>query len=46
MAQPVSNELDAALAPSQLRFYPFNEEEPAIWFRLIETQFMAAGIKK
>jgi hypothetical protein len=24
---------------------PYDEEEPAIWFRLIEAQFAAAGIK-
>jgi hypothetical protein len=30
---------------SQVIICPYDEEEPAIWFRLIEAQFAAAGIK-
>jgi hypothetical protein len=30
---------------SQVKFCPYDEEEPAIWFHLIEAQFAAAGIK-
>ncbi len=35
----------AAAATSQVKLCPYNEEEPDIWFRLIEAQFAAAGIK-
>jgi hypothetical protein len=35
----------AAAATSQIKVYPYDEEEPAIWFRLIEAQFAAVGIK-
>jgi hypothetical protein len=28
-----------------LKLCPYNEEEPHIWFRLIEAQFSAAGIR-
>jgi hypothetical protein len=35
----------AAAATSQVKLCPYDEEEPHIWFRLIETQFAAAGIK-
>ncbi len=35
----------AAEATSQVKLCPYNEEEPHIWFRLIEAQFAAAGIK-
>jgi hypothetical protein len=35
----------AAEATSQVKLCPYNEEEPAVWFRLIEVQFTAAGIK-
>ncbi len=45
MEQPVSNELASALAPSQLKLCPYNEKEPAIWFRLIEAQFAAEASK-
>jgi hypothetical protein len=34
----------AAAAP-KVKLRPYNEEEPHIWFRLIEAQFAAAGIK-
>ncbi len=37
--------LVAAPAAAQVKLCPYNEEEPHIWFRLIETQFAAAGIK-
>ncbi len=35
----------AAAATSQVKLCPYDEEEPAIWFCLIEKQFAAAGIK-
>ncbi len=35
----------AAAATSQVKLCPYNEEEPHIWFRLIEAQFPVAGIK-
>jgi hypothetical protein len=35
----------AAAANSQVKLCPYNEEEPHIWFRLINAQFAAAGIK-
>jgi hypothetical protein len=35
----------AAAATSQVKLCPYDEEEPAIWFCLIEAQFAAAGIK-
>ncbi len=34
-----------AAAIAQVKFCPYDEEEPHIWFRLIEAQFAAAGIK-
>ncbi len=35
----------AAAATSQTKVCPYDEEEPAIWFRLIKAQFAAVGIK-
>jgi hypothetical protein len=35
----------AAAATTQVKLCPYNEEEPHIWFRLIEAQFTAAGIR-
>jgi hypothetical protein len=35
----------AAAATAQVKFCPYAEEEPHIWFCLIEAQFAAAGIK-
>jgi hypothetical protein len=35
----------AAAATSQVKLCPYDEEEPHIWFCLIEAQFAAAGIK-
>jgi hypothetical protein len=40
LVQPV-----AAAATSQVKLCPYDEEEPHIWFRLIEAQFAAAGIR-
>ena len=40
LVQPV-----AAAVTSQVKLCPYDEEEPHIWFRLIEAQFAAAGIK-
>jgi hypothetical protein len=34
-----------AAATSQVKLCPYDEEEPHIWFRLIEAQFTAAGIR-
>jgi hypothetical protein len=45
MAQQVSGDLTAAIIPPQLKLCPYDEEEPAIWFRLIEAQFTLAGIR-
>jgi hypothetical protein len=35
----------AAAATTQVKLCPYNEEEPRIWFCLIEAQFAAAGIR-
>ncbi len=35
----------AAAAPSQVKLCPYDEEELAVWIRLLEAQFAAAGIK-
>jgi hypothetical protein len=35
----------AAEATAQVKLSPYDEEEPHIWFRLIEAQFAVAGIK-
>ncbi len=40
LASPV-----AATATSQVKLCPYDEEKPHIWFRLIEAQLAAAGIK-
>jgi hypothetical protein len=34
----------AAAATTKVKLWPYKEEEPHIWFRLIEAQFAAAGI--
>ncbi len=34
-----------AAATTQVKLCLYNEEEPHIWFRLIEAQFAAAGIR-
>jgi hypothetical protein len=34
-----------AAATAQVKLCPYDEEEPHIWFRLIEAQFAATGIK-
>ncbi len=34
-----------AAASTQVKLCPYDEEEPAVWFHLIEAQFAAAGIK-
>jgi hypothetical protein len=38
LVQPI-----AAAATSQVKLRPYDEEEPHIWFHLIEAQFAAAG---
>ena len=40
LATPVT-----AAATAQVKLCPYDEEEPHIWFRLIEAQFAAAGIR-
>jgi hypothetical protein len=40
LVQPVP-----AAATSQVKLCPYDEEEPQIWFRLIEGQFAATGIR-
>jgi hypothetical protein len=35
----------AAAATAQVKLCPYDEEEPHIWFHLIEAQFAMAGIK-
>jgi phenylalanine-4-hydroxylase len=40
LVQPVE-----AAATTQVKFCPYDEEEPHIWFRLIEAQFATAGIR-
>jgi hypothetical protein len=35
----------AAAATTQVKLCPYNEEEPHIWFHLIEAQFTAVGVK-
>jgi hypothetical protein len=35
----------AAAATSYVKLCPYNEEELALWFYLIEAQFASAGIK-
>jgi hypothetical protein len=35
----------AVATTSQVKLCPYDEEEPHIWFRLIEAQFAAAGIR-
>ncbi len=35
----------AAAATTQVKLCPYDEEEPHIWFRLIEAQFAEAGIR-
>jgi hypothetical protein len=35
----------AAATTSQVKLCPYDEEEPHIWFCLIEAQFAVAGIK-
>jgi hypothetical protein len=45
MAQQVSQELAAALYPSQVKLCPYDEEEQAIWYGLIEAHFTTARIR-
>ncbi len=35
----------AAAATTRVKLCPYDEEEPYIWFRLIEAQFATAGIR-
>jgi hypothetical protein len=43
-SEDLNSPVDAA-ATAQVKLCPYDEEEPHIWFRLIEAQFAAAGIK-
>jgi hypothetical protein len=43
MPETDTGQIIAAAASTQVKLCPYNEEEPAIWFRLIEEQFTAAG---
>jgi hypothetical protein len=45
MSETDNGQTVTAAAATQVKLCPHNEEEPAIWFRLIEAQFAAAGIK-
>jgi hypothetical protein len=45
MSQDNFTSPDAAAATAHLKLCPYDEEESHIWFRLIEAQFAAAGIK-
>ncbi len=45
IAQSDNGQTIVAAATSQVKLCPFDEEELAIWFRLIEVQFATAGIK-
>jgi hypothetical protein len=45
MFHPDNGQTVTAAATSQDKLCPYNEEEPTIWFRLIEAQFAAGGIK-
>jgi hypothetical protein len=45
MAQQVGHDLAAAAAPSLVKLGPYDEDEPAIWFHLIEVQFGTAEIR-
>ncbi len=45
MTQKDSNSPVATAATAQVKLCPYDEEEPHIWFCLIEAQFSAAGIK-
>ncbi len=45
MAHTDNDQSVAAAATTQIKLCLYNEEEPAIWFRFIEAQFAAAGIK-
>jgi hypothetical protein len=38
------NDLVQPGATSQAKLCPYNEEEPHIWFRLMEAQFASVGI--
>jgi hypothetical protein len=45
MSETDNDQTVMAAASTQVKLCPYDEEEPAIWFRLIEAQFAAAGIK-
>jgi hypothetical protein len=45
MSETDNGQTIAVAASTQVKLCPYDEEEPAIWFRLIEAQFAAAGTK-
>jgi hypothetical protein len=45
MSQSDNGQTVVAAATSQVKLCPYDEEEPAIWFRLMEAKFVAVGIK-
>jgi hypothetical protein len=45
MSQSDNGQTVTVAATSQVKLCPYDEEESAIWFRLIKVQFAAAGIK-
>ncbi len=46
MSETDNGQTVAAAASTQVKLCPYDEEEPAIWFRLIRAQFTMAGIKQ
>jgi hypothetical protein len=45
MSETDNGQTIAAAASTQVYLCPYDEEEPAIWFCLIEAQFTVVGIK-
>ncbi len=45
MSKSENGQTVAVAASSEVKLCPYDEEELAIWFRLIEAQFATAGIK-
>jgi hypothetical protein len=45
MSETDNDQTVAAAVATQVKLCTYDEEEPAIWFRLIEAKFAVAGIK-
>jgi hypothetical protein len=45
MSETDNGQTVAVAVTTQVKVCPYHEEEPAIWFHLVEAQFAAAGIK-